>query len=152
MGQLAAIDSTVLTGMNLAATEDVHRAWSAAPYRQAAGEGWVMTAAVRGFLTAARVPELGPGMSVVATPVAGQVKGTDGPDWVLACVLLQVEARIATASQVAFGHCERMAWAGSGTWLIEPSPTPVAPAPSTWPGTQVAIDAGWATWADPAGE
>ena len=151
VGQLAAIDSTVLTGMNLAAADEVYRAWSLDIARDAAG-GWVMTAAVRAFLSAAKVPELTPGMSVVATPVAGQVKGSDGPDWVVACVLLRVEARIAATTQVAFGHCERMAWAGSGTWLIEPSPTPVAPAPSTWPGTQVAIDAGWATWADPVGE
>lgn len=153
VGQLGAIDSTVLTGMNPAAAEEVHRAWSLEPEAAggAGGQGWVMTAAVRGFLTAAKVPELTPGMSVVATPVAGQVKAVDGPHWVLACVLLQVEATIATTSQVAFGHCERMAWT-KDTWLIEAGPAPVAPAPSTWPGTQAALDAGWATWATPVGE
>ena len=88
VGQLAAIDSTVLTGMNLAAADEVYRAWSLDIARDAAG-GWVMTAAVRAFLSAAKVPELTPGMSVVATPVAGQVKGSDGPDWVVACVLLR---------------------------------------------------------------
>lgn len=49
---------------------------------------------------------------------------------------------------MAFGYCERMQWdPTSHRWLIAPGASP-APAPSTWPGTDVAQRAGWLTWAD----
>ena len=41
--------------------------------------------------------------AVVATPVAAQVKGVDGTDWVLACVLLDVKAQISTQARIAYG-------------------------------------------------
>ena len=81
---------------------------------------------------------------VAATPAAGQVKGTDGPDWVLACVLLDVRAAIVTDARIGYGHCERMPW-HDGRWLIAPG-TPPAKAPSTWPGSDLALQAGWRTW------
>ena len=87
---------------------------------------------------------------VAATPVAAQVKGTDGPDWVLACVLLEVTARAATSASIAYGHCERMQWSTTtgdeGRWVIAAGGAPPAPAPSTWPGTDLARRAGWRTW------
>jgi len=108
-------------------------------------------------------------VTVTVTPVAGMVKGVDGDDWVLACVLLDVQAVITTDARIAYGHCERMQWtdgtarksaddtggagnaggpeAGGGRWMIAPGPSP-APAPSTWPGTDLAIKAGWRTWVD----
>ena len=112
LGQLAAIDTTVLTGMSLEHTRAVHAAWSlpGAP----AVEAWVMTTNVAAFLAAAGPSPAGLPPAVVASPVAGQVKGTDGPDWVLACVLLRVDATIARSASIAYGHCERLAWsAGS---------------------------------------
>ena len=86
---------------------------------------------------------------MTATPVAGQVKGTDGPDWVLACVLLDVRVVITAQARAAYGHCEAMTWE-AGRWVIAPGQAP-APAPSTWPGTDLANEAGWRTWA-PAGD
>lgn len=68
--------------------------------------GWEMTRNVQAFLTAAAGTAAGRGagrgagdstddMVVVSAILAeGQVKGTDGPDWVLACVLLDVRAWI----------------------------------------------------------
>ena len=88
---------------------------------------------------------------VTATPVAGQVKGTDGPDWALACVLLDVRATITASARIGYGHCERMQWqqrdGQDGRWMIAPGAQP-ARAPSTWPGSEVAIEAGWATWVE----
>ena len=146
VGQLAAIDTTVLSGMSIAHTEAVHAAWAlpgAPPTRQ-----WVMTGNVQAFLAASGAPSLDATTVVTATPVAGQVKGVDGDRWVLACVLLDVRATITATARIGYGHCERMQWAGNerdGRWMIAPGPQP-ARAPSTWPGTQAAIDAGWATW------
>ncbi len=81
---------------------------------------------------------------VAATPAAGLVKGTDGPDWVLACVLLDVRADAVTHAEIGYGHCERMAW-HDGRWMIAPG-TPPATAPSVWPGSDLALKAGWRTW------
>ena len=143
VGQLAAIDTTVLTGMSLEQTRAVHAAWSlvGAP----AVEQWVMTGNVAAFLAAAGPSPAGLPPAVVSPPAAGQVKGTDGPDWVLACVLLRVDATIARSASIAYGHCERLAWS-QGRWQIAPGAQP-APAPSTWPGTDQATQAGWLTWA-----
>ena len=82
---------------------------------------------------------------VTATPVAGQVKGVDGDHWALACVLLDVRATITATARIGYGHCERLQWdAPSARWVIAPGAQP-AKAPSTWPGTQAALDAGWVT-------
>ena len=83
---------------------------------------------------------------VSASPAAGQIKGVDGPDWVLACVLLDVQATIVTDARIGYGHCERMQWT-DGRWMIAPG-TPPAPAPSVWPGSELALQAGWRTLTD----
>ena len=145
VGQLAAIDATVLTGMSLDRTRQLHHGWAlpGAP----AVEQWVMTENVRAFLAAAGPAALvGAPPAVVALPVGGQVKGTDGPNWVVACVLLRVDATIARTASIAYGHCERMQWHG-GRWQIAPGTQP-ATAPSTWPGTEQAASAGWLAWAE----
>ena len=87
--------------------------------------------------------------ALVVTPVAAQVKGSDGPDWVLACVLLDVQATLTRQARIAYGHCERMQWTGQ-RWVIAPGPAP-ARAPSTWPGTDLAAAAGWRTWMPASG-
>ena len=125
VGQLAAIDTTVLTGMSLERTRQVHRGW-ALPGAPDVGQ-WVMTENVRAFLAAAGPAAAPP--AVVAIPAAGQVKGTDGPNWVVACVLLRVDATIARTASIAYGHCERMQW-HEDRWQIAPGTQP-ATAPST---------------------
>lgn len=145
VGQLAAIDTTVLTGMSLERTRQVHRGW-ALPGAPDVGQ-WVMTENVRAFLAAAEpaVP-VGAAPAVVALPAGGQVKGTDGPSWVVVCVLLRVDATIARTASIAYGHCERMQW-HKDRWQIAPGAQP-ATAPSTWPGTEQAASAGWLAWAE----
>ena len=48
--------------------------------------------------------------TVVAVPAAGQVKGVDGPDWAVACVLFEVRATITVEARIGYGYCERMQW------------------------------------------
>ena len=140
VGQLAQIEATVLDGMSIDTARAVHGAW----VREGGPslEEWVMTRSVQSFVRASGTSE---GTAVVkATPVAAQVKGADGPDWVVACVLLDVHASLQAEARVGFGHCERMAWV-EGRWVIDAGQPP-AWAPSTWPGSQKAADAGWRPW------
>jgi hypothetical protein len=172
VAQLAAIDATVLQGMSIPQVNDVHQRWTLTG--AVAVADWPLTRNVQAFLAAARQGQSqDPAVTVTVTPVAGMVKGVDGDEWVLACVLLDVQAVITTDARIAYGHCERMQWTAaadatgadskgaggmladgtgrprgsSGRWMIAPGPSP-APAPSTWPGTDLAIQAGWRTWVD----
>lgn len=143
VAQLAAITSTVLQGMSMDVARAVHQQWTAPG--AVAFENWELTANVQAFLASAAGAYTDEAWtSVVATPVAAQVKGTDGPDWVLACVLLDVQVSVVTEARAAYGHCERMQW-DTDRWVIGPGQAP-AQAPSTWPGTDLAITAGWRTW------
>ena len=139
VGQLAAIDATVLTAMDIPVARDVYDHWTlpGAP----ALEAWGPTAAVRAFRTASNTT--GP-VAVAVTPVAAQIKGTDGPDWVLACVLHRIDAALTRAASIAYGRCERLQWSDD-RWVVAPGPSPAA-APSTWPGTDLAAAAGWRPW------
>lgn len=144
VGQLAAVDVAVLQSMSIARAHQVHGDW-AHPEAPPAPE-WVLTANIQAFL--ASKAGQSSRASVVVTPVAAQVKGIDGSDWVLACVLFDVKAQAATTARIAYGHCERMLWSGdrdTGRWIIAPGPAP-ARAPSTWPGTDLARQAGWSDW------
>jgi hypothetical protein len=143
LGQLAQIDLAVLEAMSLSTAQEVYRAWALpggiGPDR------WRVAESVRAFLTSTSMGEvLDPGAAVEVEPAAGLVKGTDGPDWLVVCVLLKVTASYRQQGQVAFAHCERMQWVG-GRWMIAPG-LPPTPAPATWPGTALANQAGWRPW------
>lgn len=144
VGQLAEIEVAVLTEMSVGRAGEIHAAWSmpdAPPV-----ERWSLMNHVRSFLSASRMGSVkDPGTTVSVTPVAAQVKATDGPDWVVACVLSDVRAVIDVEARMGFGYCERMQWDGT-RWLIAPGEPPAA-APSTWPDTDLAFAAGWRTWA-----
>jgi hypothetical protein len=143
IGQLAQIDIAVLQAMSLPTAEQVYATW-ALPGGVAADDWWV-TANVKAFLSSTQMGQVkDPDAAIVVEPVAALVKGTDGPGWTTVCVLLKVSATYRQNGQVAFGHCERMQWVG-GRWMLAPGPPP-APAPSTWPGTELARRAGWHMW------
>lgn len=150
VGQLAAIELHVIEQMSIPTAHAVHRAW-ALPGGVDAAE-WELTQAVQAFLVAARQESSGKDETTLiqAIPAAGLVKGVDGPGWVVACVLLDVRASIVADARIGWGHCERMTWQ-DGRWRIAPG-TPPARAPSTWPGSEKALEAGWRTWveAEPA--
>lgn len=145
VAQLAAIDVVVIQAMSVPATHEIYRSWSLG---EADPAGWVMTENVTTFLTAAKQSgqTKESGLVVTAIPAAAQVKGTDGPDWTVACVLLDLHARLVEEARVAYGHCEAMTWTGD-RWVIDTT-HPVSLAPSTWPGTELAAEAGWRPWAD----
>jgi len=143
IGQLAQIDIAVLQSMSLQTAEEVYNAW-ALPGGVSA-EDWWITVSVRAFLSSADMGEVkDPSASVTLEPAAALVKGTDGPDWTTVCVLMKVTATYKQEAQIAFAHCERMQWVG-GRWMVAPG-APPAPAPATWPGTALALQAGWRTW------
>jgi hypothetical protein len=149
VGQLAAIGTAVLQGMSITYTNDVYHQW-ATPGGVGVTE-WTMTRNVEAFLDAARMgQETDRAISVVAIPAAGQVKGVDGPDWAVVCVLFEVRATITVEAQIGYGYCERMQW-HNRRWMIAPG-VPPAQAPSTWPGSELSIRAGWRTWIDPVQE
>ena len=151
VGQLAAISGVVTEGMSIPQAHTVHQAW-AMPGAPSAAQ-WQLSENVRLFLESAGVSgqEAGTNATMTATPVAAQIKGHDGNDWVLACVLFDVKAVVEQEARTGWGHCERMEWdSSSGRWKIAPGQQP-ATAPSTWPGTTKALEAGWRTWINPDG-
>ncbi len=141
VAQLAAIDEFVLTAMQPALARATYRAWALPGSPDA--DAWLISRHVDSFT--ATLARAGYGSAVVtARPVAGQVKAVDGPDWVVACVLLDVRATVKTEARLGFGHCERLQWA-EGRWQIGPGTPPAQPAPVT-PGSQAAAAAGWRTF------
>lgn len=144
VAQLAAIEQTVLEAMSLPLTQQVHAAWSlrGAP----AYEEWEMTDNVQSFLRSGQQAghEKDATTVVTVTPAMGMVKGADGPEWVVACVLLDIEVSIRAEARMGYGHCSRMQWQ-DGRWQIAPGTAP-ARAPSAWPGSVAAVEAGWLTW------
>lgn len=154
VGQLAAIESTVLQSMSLATAGAVYQAWALPG--GAGAQAWPLTTSVRAFLGGAGMSgQKDAAGTVTVEPSAAMVKGTDGPDWTLTCALVTVTASLEQEVQIGYGHCERMQWVG-GRWMIAPG-TPPATAPSAWPGSPAAVGAGWSTWVngtgslDPAG-
>lgn len=143
VAQLAAIDVAVLEAMDTRLSRDVHQVW-VLPGGPALAD-WDVAVNVAAFLRGARQGSAKDAATVVTVvPAGGMIKGTDGPDWVLACVLLDVRATIAADHRMGWGHCARMQWTAA-RWQIAPG-IPPAVAPSTWPGSKSAAAAGWLTW------
>ena len=148
VGQLAAIEKTVLESMSLSVARDVHQAW-VQPGGPAV-EDWELTRDVEAFLAAGRQGGQAKDVTtlVSATPAAAIVKGVDGPDWVLACVLMDVQVAIRTDARMGYGFCSRLQWSpAEERWLIAAGSQPAA-APSAWPGSRAAAAAGWLSWAE----
>ena len=134
---------TDVHALSLQTAQEVYGTWALPGGVRA--EDWWITASVRAFLTSTDMGEVkDPSASVALEPAASLVKGTDGPDWTVVCVLAKVTATYKQEAQIAFAHCERMQWVG-GRWMIAPG-APPAPAPATWPGTALANQAGWRDW------
>jgi len=144
IGQLSAIATTVLQSMSIQSAHDVYDAWTAPGAEPA--ERWELVENLQAFMgskAGRHVDETT--TSLRAVPVGAQVKGTDGDEWVLACVLLDVTATVARTATIAYGYCAAMQWTPDGRWVIDAT-REAAKAPSTWPETDAARQAGWRTW------
>ena len=140
LAQLAAIDKAALDSASLIGVRAVIQGWAAPGGPTAAT--WSGVKAMADFLSAAGLSAgKAPNLALTATPMMGLVKATDGGDWVVACVDLEVDATLVRTARVAVADCQRMLWVGD-RWVIGPGAEP-APPPSIWPGTDPAIDAGY---------
>lgn len=145
VGQLAAIEMDVMQGMSIPHTNEVYKHW-ALP-KGVGAKNWPLTQNVQAFLGSAGQGQTKDSSVTVTTEAAeAQVKGTDGDDWVVACVLLDVRASITEDARMSYGYCERMQWS-KDRWMIAPGDSP-AEAPSTWPGSELSHKAGWRTWTE----
>lgn len=143
VAQLASIEIAALTPMSVQFARDVYDAWAQDPSEF---DRWEIAQSIQSFHAHAGTADGDGAVSITASPVGAQIKGTDGPDWVLACVQLDVTAAVQQQMRFGFGHCERMQWSGD-RWLIAAGKRP-AQAPSTWPGSQRSLEAGWRMWVD----
>ncbi|GAC1378603.1 MAG: hypothetical protein NVSMB48_00350 [Marmoricola sp.] len=155
VAQLGAIGTAVFATMSMQVVTAIYRDW-AIPGGFGASR-WPLTDDVQQFLSGAQATtSMPPGVTIAAVPSGAIVKGTDGPHWVLACVLWQISETGGQPVELGYGYCERMQWiplpttVGGGRWEIAPG-TPAAPAPNTWPGTVIAAQAGWKMWVAPVG-
>ena len=145
VGQLGEILVSVLGAMDLTHAQRVQQTWFEDP--TGSSGPWPVLGLIQSFLTAGKMPDgLEPGASLTVIPSAGQVKGSDDDGWHVVCVLVEITYTYRDQARLAYGHCERMTWQ-EDRWVIADGTHPV-PAPSTWPGTELALEAGWLTWRD----
>jgi hypothetical protein len=139
LAQLTAIDVAALQDLDPQRVASVH-AWAALPGAVPLDE-WTPTVAVDAARVAAGQPGGAAELSSVFTPLAGQIKGTVGDSFVVACVLGEWQITYRSTSRAGAGDCQRMVW-HDGRWRIGPGAQP-AYAPSAWPGSADALRAGW---------
>ena len=144
LAQLAAIDSLALRDLHPDQLRRVHE-WAAMPGAVPLLE-WTPFVGASAALDAAGVPDGSADLTSTFTPVAGQIKGTVGDDFVVACVLGEWQATYRATVRAGAGDCQRMVWT-QGRWWIGPGDQP-AYAPSAWPGSADAVRAGWRALTD----
>ena len=140
VAQLAAIDAAAFRDVNPATVADVHHRATrpgAVPLSQ-----WSPNVGVTAILRAVGQPDGATVLTSTWTLTHAQVKGVlDRGDFVLACVLGELDATYHSTARAGVGDCQRMLWA-DGHWWIGPGAQP-AFAPSTWPGSADCVAAGW---------
>ncbi|GAA0896959.1 hypothetical protein GCM10009557_71300 [Virgisporangium ochraceum] len=139
LGQLVAIDEAALNRIDLDRVYEVY-AWAARPGAVAKAE-WEPAKGVAGLIRRLGGADRVGSARMAFQVVQGQVKGSVGPDFVVACVLGVATVSTERVGQGGVGDCQRMVWS-EGRWWIGPGAQP-APAPSAWPGSADAARAGW---------
>lgn len=140
VAQLAAIDALAFRDLNPANPREAYD-WAtvagAVPYAQ-----WTPQVGVSAILSAAGTPRGSTELTSTWTLTHAQVKGVlDEGNFVLACVLGQLDASYRASVRAGVGDCQRMVWQ-AGRWWIGAGAQP-AFAPSTWPGSAACARAGW---------
>ena len=142
LAQLAAIDIAALGSGSITRAQQIIAAW-AGPGGPTP-ESWSGVRAVAALLSGAGLSADGdPRLSVQVTAPMGLIKGSIGTDFVVPCLDLLVTVTLGGHRQAAaVADCQRMVWR-TGRWVIGAGAEP-ATAPSVWPGTQAAVEAGYA--------
>jgi hypothetical protein len=141
MAQLTAIDQAALQSGSLTGARAVISRW-AAPGGPTAST-WSGVKAMGGLLEDLQLSGAGsPRLRIVVTPAMGLIKGDVGADFTVAGVVLTVDVTFTSyADSTPVADCQRMLWQGQ-RWVIGPGAEP-AEAPSVWPDTAAALDAGY---------
>ena len=140
VAQLAEIDQAAQQNFSRAQVQLVYD-WAAMP-GAVSQQAWNMNVGVNAGLTGAGLTDATAGLQVSYTVTDAQVKGSlDGGNFVVACVLGELDANYRNSTRVGVGDCQRMVWS-AGRWRIGPGEQP-AWAPSAWPGSADSVRAGW---------
>ena len=144
LAQLAAIDVRALRDLAPVQVARVHQ-WATVPGADALRE-WTPFVAASAARAASGLTDGSAALESTFTPVAGQIKGTVGADFVVACVLGEWQVTYRATSRAGAADCQRRVWS-RGRWRIGAGDQP-AYAPSAWPGSADAVRAGWRRLAD----
>ena len=140
VAQLAAIDEAALRNLSRQQMHLVH-GWAVMP-GGVDQQDWNMSVGVNAGLAGAGLTDSTSELQVSYTVTGAQVKGSlDGGDFVVACVLGEIDGNYRNSTRFGAGDCQRMVWA-TGRWRIGPGQQP-AFAPSAWPGSADSVRAGW---------
>ncbi|WP_238009381.1 hypothetical protein KZZ52_27690 [Dactylosporangium sp. AC04546] len=138
LGQLAAIDEAAMSTTDVGRVTEVYTA-AAMPGAVDIAD-WTPMVGVRDINR-----HLGPDTAAAARVsyrvAMGQIKGTVGPNFVVACVLGYGVVTAVNTGRAGVADCQRMVWS-AGRWRIGPRSQPAQP-PSAWPGSADAVRAGW---------
>ena len=140
LAQLIAIDQRVLQSASVDVAQQVITQW-AVPGGPTA-ESWSGVQAVAALLSSAGATRSGDSaLTVSASPEMGLIRDVDDAGAVVVCVDFVVTATKTKTASVASADCQRMTWVG-GRWMIGAGAEPEQ-APSVWPGTTTALEAGY---------
>lgn len=139
LAQLVAIDEAALSTTDLGRIHEIYAA-AATPGAVAETE-WSPAHGIRTLVDRLGGRERARRARVGFQVVQGQIKGSVGGDFVVACVLGQLDVSAVTTARAGVGDCQRMVWR-DGRWWIGPGRQPAFP-PSAWPGSADAVRSGW---------
>jgi len=163
LGQLAAIDGTALSSATMSGVRDVIAGWAVpggpttSSWSGVTAMATLLNAVQRAGdssndVTSSVTGSAGGGqLVVVASPLMGLVKGSlpagsgtaggSAPQFVVPCLDIELDVTANSTARGASSDCQRMVWT-DGRWMIGAGPEP-APAPSVWPGTDLAYSVGY---------
>jgi hypothetical protein len=139
LAQLSAIDQRVLQAASVDVAQQVITQWAVLGGPTA--ESWSGVQAVAALLSSAGATHSGDSaLTVSASPEMGLIREVDEAGAVV-CVGFVVTATKTKTASVASADCQRMTWV-EGRWMIGAGDEPEQ-APSVWPGTKAALEAGY---------